>query len=42
MRSLLLASAVCLPFAAIPAEAQTLRFMTGPQGGASGCRSPAR
>lgn len=33
MRSLLLASAFCLPLAAIPAEAQTLRFMTGPQGG---------
>jgi TRAP transporter TAXI family solute receptor len=33
MRRLLLASAVCLPLAAIPAEAQTLRFMTGPQGG---------
>jgi TRAP transporter TAXI family solute receptor len=33
MRRLLLASAFCLPLAAIPAEAQTLRFMTGPQGG---------
>jgi TRAP transporter TAXI family solute receptor len=33
MRSLLLAVAVCVPFAARPAEAQTLRFMTGPQGG---------
>ncbi|MDW8397188.1 MAG: TAXI family TRAP transporter solute-binding subunit [Acetobacteraceae bacterium] len=33
MRALLLASALCLPFAAVPAEAQTLRFMTGPQGG---------
>lgn len=33
MRALLLASAVCLPFAATPASAQTLRFMTGPQGG---------
>ena len=33
MRALLLASAFCLPFAAAPAGAQTLRFMTGPQGG---------
>ncbi len=33
MRALLLASAACVVFSALPAEAQTLRFMTGPQGG---------